>query len=62
MAQKRRRAKAVKNDKLIPLQWSSERPWYHAPLSLAATGLSRLLRLFRQPQEIPRAAPRRRKM
>jgi hypothetical protein len=62
MAQKQRRARALKNDKLIPLQWSSERPWYLAPFSLVATGLSRLFRLFRQPKEIPRAARRRRKM
>jgi hypothetical protein len=62
MSQKWKRVKMLKNGKLTPLQWSSERPWYRAPLSLAAAGLSRLLGIFRQPKEIPRAAPGRRKI
>ncbi len=64
MPRKRRPARKMKRDHLTPLH--VERPWYHAPLSLAANGLAGLFGLFRRPKqrtrlELPRAARRRRK-
>ena len=65
MSRKRRAAKKLKTDRLIPLQWSSERPWYRAPSQSSGDRLGRLLGNFgaaESRQELPRAARRRRKI
>jgi len=54
--------KPLKGEPLIPLPLA--RPWYHAPLTLAANGVAGLLGVFHRakPQPIaPRAARKRRK-
>jgi hypothetical protein len=53
MSQKWQRSKVSKDNKLIPLRLSRGEPWHRSFLTLAATGLSRLLRLFRDQGQKP---------
>jgi hypothetical protein len=59
MPHKRKAARKTKRDQLTPLP--VERPWYHAPLRMAANGVAGLFGLFRRRKKISRAARRRRK-
>jgi hypothetical protein len=60
MPRKRKLARKMKRDQLTPLPVA--RPWYHAPLSMAANGLTSLFGLFWRRKKISRAARRRRKI
>jgi len=63
MPKKRTPARKARREQLAPLPVA--RPWYHAPLTLAANGLAGLLGIFRRPKpdiaKPPQAAHRRRK-
>jgi hypothetical protein len=60
MPRKRKPARRMKRDHLTPLP--VERPWYHAPLRMAANSVAGLFGLFRSRKKISRAARRRRKI
>ena len=56
MARKRKPLKQAKGDKLVPLRNAPKRPWYHAPLTLAANGVAGLLAIFRRAKKQPTIA------